>query len=132
MATEPYSPDNPKHVKSRAKREAIDALLDETAVNWIMSDPRGRRALRAVIAVGEPSSNAFNVLATRTAFNLGRQYSSQELTENLKRICPTEYLEMVKEHLLERLEAGTKDEAVRTVTKLEDDGAKNHEASNDG
>ena len=79
-----HDPTNPEDVKQRKLSDAVRRKQAETDLEWVLSDPRGRRVLQGVIedcGVNRLSFVAGDPLAT--AFNEGRRSVGIILTNAL-------------------------------------------------
>lgn len=110
---QPYSPDNPAHVRSRKRQSEQDRLREEAAFRWLMADDRGRLVMAAIIDGAELGANPFAGQALHTSYNCGRQAEAQKLVAMLKELCPQEYLQMEAERLRAALDKQKRDEANR-------------------
>ena len=79
-----HDPSNPDDVKQRRASDAVRRKQAETDLEWVLSDPRGRRVLASVVeqcGVNRLSFVAGDPLAT--AFNEGRRSVGIFLTNAL-------------------------------------------------
>lgn len=122
MATAPYSPDNPLHVKSRKRRAKLDAMREQEAFRWVMGDPRGRLVISAMLDGADIGKSPFSRDALRMSYDCGRQAEAQKLIDKIKDLCPRDFLKMETERLLEAEEIGNKDLAGRTTSEPDETG----------
>lgn len=114
---EPYSPDNPLHVAARKRREEREQREERDALLWVMSDRRGRLAIRKIIYASELQNSPFSSYRSQTDFNCGRQAEARKLIAVLEEHCPEQYLLLEQERLQGKIDAKIKDEAARTKSR---------------
>lgn len=124
----PYSPDNPAHTRSRKHQAERDALREKDAFGWVMSDPRGRLAMGAIIIGAGVYDNPYG--GNSTEFNCGRQYEGQKLVNLLEAEFPVEMLKLETERLRGKIEAKLKDEAARAAPAQQSNGQLESENDN--
>lgn len=127
MAEELYNAANPKHVKNRKRDEERISLRDLEAMKFVMTTPLGRHFVWALLGETGIFSQPFTG-NSGTFFNCGRQDIGHKLQAQLEENVPREFIEMWREHLIEKEKDAIKDEAVRTPSAV---GGNSHASDND-
>lgn len=95
---------DPHDTQAQAATEADEAegtrrklRLDDDALQWLMSDKRGRRHIWRQLELTGVFRNPFSGEPHTTAFECGKQAIGQTLMAQIHRLCPEKYTKMVEE-----------------------------------
>lgn len=72
--------------------------LDDDAIQWLMSDKRGRRYMWRLLGITGVYRNPFTTQREVTDFNCGKQLIGQTMMGDIHRLCPEQYNRMVQEN----------------------------------
>jgi len=109
----PYNAANEAHVKGRKRREDRERLKREEAERFVMGDERGRLFVWWVLSECGMFRECFTG-NSNTFHLLGKRSIGLQLTTELEKNTPDEFLQMWNEHLNEKKRNEKEDEAMRT------------------
>jgi hypothetical protein len=90
---------NKKQVEKAASDEKSAAAIAKGDIQWVMSDPRGRRVVGELIDRCKIFESAFSPNGSITNFKLGEQNTGLWLFARIDAACPELYLAMRREKI---------------------------------
>jgi hypothetical protein len=83
--------------KQRQDKAALETQQEIADVKWLMSNRRGRRMVWRQLEQAGVFRLTFNTNAMQMAFNEGMRSAGNRLLGLVTKLCPDQYVEMLKE-----------------------------------